>query len=309
MSVSDIIDDYIKPWFPWIIFTYQFIALVNIFGNLLTIIAYIKTDTLRTPTNFLICNQTVLDLLLSIDAQPFIWLSYTAWGVKKALNNKWLCLLSMFSSRITLVASIIALMLLSVERSVAIFFPFRYYTLVNDANVRKAIITSWLLSLIVNCPPLFGWNTWRLGTLCFVQYIYPTAYNVSVYTLFCISCFIITALMNIGIAVVALKKSRSVNPGTITNPEANQTVDTGSFKITKMLLKVVGVFYLCWMPYLILTIYYIYAATATMPTWFQVTHEFSKCMLGLNSVFNPLIYAYGNPQFKMAFKRLFRMNQ
>ncbi|ELT91559.1 hypothetical protein CAPTEDRAFT_112416 [Capitella teleta] len=298
-----------KPWFPAIIFTTEVIASVNIFGNLLTVIAFVKTDTLQTPTNLLICNQGFLDCLLSIDAQPFVWLSYTAWGVKQALNNKWLCLFSMFSSRITIVASIMALMLLSVERSVAIFCPFRYYTLVNDANVRKAIITSWLLSLIVNVPPLFGWNTWRPGTLCFVQYIYPTAYNVSVYTLFCFSCLILTALMNIGIAVVAFKKSRSVNPGTIANPEANITVNSGSFKITKMLLKVVGVFYLCWMPYLILTIYYIYSATATMPTWFQVTHKFSKCMLGLNSVFNPLIYAYGNPQFKMAFERLLRMNQ
>ncbi|ELT88953.1 hypothetical protein CAPTEDRAFT_211733 [Capitella teleta] len=136
------------------------------------------------------------------------------------------------------------------------------------------------------------------------MYVVPNAYNMFIYTNFSVFCLISAAIMNICIAVVAIKKKNS------TINDCNAATDTsnqGNFKVTKMLLKVVGLFYLCWMPYLLMTVYYTIISIEQreeLPDWFIAIHDFSKVMIAVNSVVNPVIYAHSNQQYRQAFKRI-----
>ncbi|ELT99181.1 hypothetical protein CAPTEDRAFT_121728 [Capitella teleta] len=267
-----------------------------------------QTPQLQTPTNLLICNQSVCDILFSILGQPFLWFSYTQPGIYYVLTDKWLCLLGLFTTRLTSMASLVAIVLLSLERSVAIFCPFRYYVLVSDHVVRRVIAASWLVSVVLNGMPLLGWQTWQPGLRCFSMYVVPNAYNMFIYTNFSVICLISAAIMNICIAVVATrKKNCAVNDF---NAAAN-TGNQGNFKITKMLLKVVGLFYLCWMPFLVLTIFYTITPIGQrehLPDWFIAIHDLSKVLVAVNSVLNPVIYAHSNQQYRQAFKRILHIN-
>lgn len=95
------------------------------------------------------------------------------------------------------------------------------------------------------------------------------------------------------------------------NNLADQNKDTESaktIKITKMLLTVVGSFYLCWLPFIVITLILVNPPpawrTTIPPIYVNVLQEISKGLLFLSSALNPMIYAWKSTNYKIAFKRI-----
>ncbi|ELU17653.1 hypothetical protein CAPTEDRAFT_199761 [Capitella teleta] len=294
--------EYTKPWYPHVLLICEFIAVLNLLSNLMPIVAYLKIEQLHTPTNMLIFNQSVMDAWLSLAVQPILLVSFSRWGIMHAMQNKYLCLLAHCIARVAIVGSLLGINLLSIERAVAIFYPYQYYTLVTDTSVRRGIIAHWTVSVVLSILPLFGWNTWSPGGICLAAKFFPRVYNVFIFKVVNFTSLICTAILNISVAVVAKKKNRV--------DEEMSAERSGQFKIMKMLLKVVGVFYLFRMPQLLTTMFYNFTPIEErdgLPLWFQVIFDFAKSLVGLNSVFNALIYAQGSQKFRDAFKRLLKI--
>uniref|UniRef100_X1ZZA9 G-protein coupled receptors family 1 profile domain-containing protein n=1 Tax=Capitella teleta TaxID=283909 RepID=X1ZZA9_CAPTE len=301
-AATNIEVDYTKPWYPWLIVVFEVLCVLNAVGNVLVIIAFVKSEQLQTPTNLLICNHCLMDASMSLAGQPFIWLTFTQRGIIGTMNIKYLCLGGMGIARISSLGSILGILLLTVERSIAIFCPYRYYTVVTHASIKRVIVCFWSFCILISCLPMLGWNNWQPGLRCNALNFSSKIYNMYMFTAFCFICLVVAAILNICMAMVAVKKNRV---------QDSNSEESGHIKVMKMLLKVVGVFYLCRMPHLVITT--VYSITPVeereeLPDWFMAVFDFAKVFIGLNAVFNPLIYVRSSEQFMDAFKRLWKID-
>jgi arginine exporter protein ArgO len=86
--------------------------------------------------------------------------------------------------------------------------------------------------------------------------------------------------------------------------EASEQQHSNHNKVAKMLLMVVGLFFLTWMPHLATNT--LYSLTQDPSDQFVILHDYCQMLLGVNSFLNPLIYANQNKLFRAAFARLLR---
>ena len=67
------------------------------------------------------------------------------------------------------ISSIFHLVLLSGERFVAIMHPYDFKKIMSTRNINIALVTSWLLPIVISSLPLFGWSSFvieGIGTAC-----------------------------------------------------------------------------------------------------------------------------------------------
>ena len=210
-------------------------------------------------------------------------------------------------------------MAVSSERLISIAFSYQYFTWVTDASVKKLIIVLWTVILAIASLPLLGWNMWQPGGKCMTMQVYHFQYFLYFFALPILISLSLTALCNITICLIAIQKRRvapqqiivsnNVTNGDNSNGTTNHSSTASKqFKITKMMLMVVGVFYISWLPYLMLTILYFTPPQSWMkhgvPEWVLAVHEVSKGLLLFNAAINPVIYAWKNSKFRNAFSKL-----
>ena len=316
----------IFDWYIAIILLAYLVIVVAVPGNILTLISYYKFESLKTSTNFLIANQSLTDALLGFAAQSFIWANYTQWGLNISSTYKYACLITLACINASLIASILNIFSLTIERLCAVLFPLRYYQWMTEAVTKKMVIAIWAYVALFTLPPLLGWNTWIPGRKCMSILALDTYYFIFLFILPSACALALCVIGNTIIAVVAFKKSKvepaNIQPvGVLSVSSQIQPSDvdatTGppdnavkSYKITKMLLTVVGIFCLCLLPWIIITLILFKPPEGWKvrgpPEYILILHELSKVMLLVNTAANPFIYAWRNAQYRKAFQRLLR---
>ena len=118
-------------------------------GNVLVVIAFIKKPSLRTPTNTFILNQSVADLLSALTAVIFVVMNYTYAGLSYILQSKAACLTSLWLVMFSLSASLINIFALSLERFVAVFFPYKYIDVVTPKAAWIVNCVVWIVVLVM----------------------------------------------------------------------------------------------------------------------------------------------------------------
>ena len=302
----------IRYWYPGIIVWIYIPFVVGIPGNTLVLLAYAKNYSLRTPTNLLIVNQSVADLVVYAIGLCFVWFNYTLWGLNVASTHKYVCLYMLCSINVGLLSSVVNLLALTVERFLAVAFPYQYLRWVTDASVKRVILVLWTMMMVIANLPILGWNTWTPGKQCTSVYMTPNLYFVNLFLLQALLVLVIMAILNIIICGIAFIVRRKVapHPSTLTKKEGEQA-PRGDYKITRMFLMVVGVFYLSWFPFTVMTIMFLttpeYFKTHGISEWTLVVHEMSKGLLVYNAAVNPYIYYKTNAGFRDAFRKLLKL--
>ena len=299
----------IRYWYPAIIVWMYIPIVAGIPGNILVLRAYVKFPSLRNPTNLLIANQSVADLISCVSGQVFVWFNYTVWGLGFASRYKYACLLCMCCITLGLWLSIVNLLALSTERLLAIAFPYQYLRWVSDASVKRVIIVLWVVLVTIISLPIFGWNSWTVGSMCMTMNVFPYIYFVYLFLLPALLVLILMAIFNIVICGIAFIVKNKVAPmPSVGAKKEGEQATSGDSKITRMFLMVVGVFYLSWFPYTVITTMYFAPPESWkkhgIPEWTLAAHEISKGLLVLNAAANPLIYFKTNAGFRDAFRKL-----
>lgn len=131
------------------------ICCITLLGNLLVIVAVLTTRSLHTVTNSFIVSLGVADMLVSILVMPMSIYAviYHEWRFGSILCDLWIS-----SDVLLCTASILNLCCISLDRYFAITRPLTYSRQRSPKLARTMIALVWLVSLLISCPPVFGWK-------------------------------------------------------------------------------------------------------------------------------------------------------
>ncbi|KAI0234169.1 Octopamine receptor 1 [Lamellibrachia satsuma] len=137
-------------------------TLVVIVGNSLVVIAVFTSRKLRTTTNNFIVSLACADLLVGVMVLPLSGANevLSFWPFGKPLCSVWLAV-----DVWTCTASILHLCAISLDRYLAISYPFKYPSLMSPRRSRILVATVWVASFIICFPPLIGWKDGDSGAV------------------------------------------------------------------------------------------------------------------------------------------------
>ncbi|XP_076330747.1 G protein-coupled receptor 161-like [Tachypleus tridentatus] len=137
---------------------FQFIAMLivmvsSLFSNGLMFLIFYKKPLLSKSSNRFVLNLCVTHLLQSILVLPATLTSliYKYW----VFGGTW-CQISGTVSLCLSVETVFSLLLIAVDRNCAVNSPLQYKTTTTKRRAFRLITSSWLFSVLVSLPPVFG---------------------------------------------------------------------------------------------------------------------------------------------------------
>ena len=148
------------------------IAILSIFGNLLTITAVITTRSLRARHAFLATTSLACsDLFFSLLCCPVNFI--TTLMDRNSLDPV-LCRINGFLGVLFCLTSILTLTILSLDRYVCILKPLQYELLITSRKIKIVLFIQWIFSGVIAAIPLSGWGNYVFYPqkgFCFINYM------------------------------------------------------------------------------------------------------------------------------------------
>ncbi|KAF6725983.1 Trace amine-associated receptor 7e [Oryzias melastigma] len=269
-----------------------FVSLLTVSLNLLVIISISHFRQLHTPTNALLLSLAVSDLVVGLTVMPIEGLRYleTCW-----LLGRLMCALAPFLSYCLISGSLGHMVLISVDRYLAICQPLLYPSRVTLSRVVFLICLCWGCSALYNGCILMGHlRRPHLFRSCHGECVVVISrISGSVDLLFSLvgPCSVMLVLYARVFVAAVSQVSRSPAP----------IVKGSEWKAARTLGIVIAVFLMCFCPY-----YYpsfVGEDTTTNLSYFAVL----SWIMQLNSCINPLIYALFYPWFRKAVRLIFTL--
>ncbi|XP_074551433.1 trace amine-associated receptor 13c-like [Halichoeres trimaculatus] len=266
------------------------IALLTVALNLLVIIAISHFRQLHTPTNILLLSLAVSDFLVGIFIMPNeILRKSSCW-----FFGEYVCLMCYYLTFTITSASIGDMVLISVDRYVAICDPLRYSSRITERRVKVCVCLCWLCSVLYTGIYLKN-NFSHLGTYnsCYGKCVIKLNFIQGTVDLVVTFIAPITAIVFLytqvfAVAVIQARAMRS-------KVTAGVTAKKSELKAATTLGVLVVVFLLCFCPFYGLLL----SGKGLLRTPFL---SFVIFLLYFNSCLNPLIYTLFYPWFRKALR-------
>ncbi|XP_044044572.1 trace amine-associated receptor 13c-like [Siniperca chuatsi] len=279
-----------------------FISLLTVTLNLLVIIAISHFRQLHTPTNTLLLSLAVCDLVVGLLVMPIEGLRYieTCW-----LLGSLMCALTPYISYCLLSASLGNMVLISIDRYLAICDPLLYSSKITQNRVKIIICLLWACSLVYNGCVLMGHLMWQNRfSSCHGECVVIISRIPSTLDLFFsfVGPCAVMVILYMRVFVVVVSQVRVIRLQTAaTTVTAAPTAKKSERKAARTLGIVIAVFLMCYCPYYYPTL--LGEDTSTSLSYYAIL---SWIML-TNSCANPLIYALFYPWFRKAIKLIFTL--
>ncbi|XP_052378994.1 trace amine-associated receptor 13c-like [Oncorhynchus keta] len=281
---------------------FSLISAVTVFLNVLVIISISHFKQLHTPTNLLILSLAVSDLLVGLIVIPvmIVAIMESCWGF-----GEYFCAFHFYMTFLCTSLSLGNLVLISIDRYVAVCDPLLYHSKITTTRMMCCISITWccciiydagIIKKVVNMQVLR-----RCLTECFiVEGITWVNIIDFVFTMVVPCSIIITLYMKI--FVVARLQARKVYSKEAARVSGVKTVQASKSerKAAKTLAIVVVNYLICWIPSLF--IFYFFSILFD-----NVLSLFITFLPLVNSLINPIIYAFFYPWFKVTAKRILNL--
>ena len=289
---------------------YSVMFLFSLSGNAMILHIVLSRPYMRSVTNSLIANMAIADLLMTLSAMPYS-------AVYSYVQSRWFggimgmitCKLLHFSVTLSIAASILTLIVIALDRFVAVAYPFKRLRSVRKISATSCII--WIVSVILTSPYLYCFKTvlQKDGNYyCFIMWE-PLADTLTAsriyFSFFFISLYVVPLFVTaIFYSIISFKLWFRQIPG---NPTAAnlRNAELGKRRMIRMLITVVIVFALCWLPAHLMHYFNFFdeKRSREIPalvylTAFGVSHA--------NSAINPYIYIALSKNFRRAFLDVIR---
>uniref|UniRef100_A0AAZ3PJR3 G-protein coupled receptors family 1 profile domain-containing protein n=1 Tax=Oncorhynchus tshawytscha TaxID=74940 RepID=A0AAZ3PJR3_ONCTS len=280
---------------------YIFFSLISAFTaflNVLVIISISHFKQLQTPTNLLILSLAVSDLLVGLIVIPVVTVAIMepCWGF-----GEFFCVFQFYISCLCTSLSLGNLVLISIDRYVAVCDPLLYHSKITITRMMCCISITWCCCIMYRAAIIKNVVNVQVPSRCLKEcFIVEGLIWVNiidlVFTMVVPCSIIITLYMKI--FVVARSQARKVfskeaSVSGVKTVQANKS----ERKAAKTLSIVVFNYLICWIPSLFILFF---------------VHIFIDNLLSLfisflplvNSLINPIIYAFFYPWFKVTAKHI-----
>ena len=280
------------------------ITVVGFIGNLLVMIVVISNKQMRNTTNLLIINLAVADLLFIIICVPFTGAMYAlpVWPFGNVF-----CKIYQYMIHVTAYASAYTLVLMSLDRYLAVVHPICSMTIRTERNTYIAIGLSWILIMSLNVPLILDFKQVNYvfheeeRSVCLNEKVRHDPRQAKIFY----SCFFAFSYV-IPLSAVCILYSSMLHRLLYGNtPGGKQSKESlhSKKRVTHMVVMVVLAFALCWLPInIILMIQYF--GSYPESTAFVGLQIASNCLAYLNSCLNPFLYAFLSENFRKSFQKL-----
>ena len=280
------------------------IVICGFIGNLLVIIVVVCNKQMRNTTNLLIINLAVADLFFIIICVPFTGMSYAMhwWPLGSVF-----CKIYQYAINVTAYASVYTLVLMSLDRYLAVVHPISSMTKRTERNAYIIIVISWAVICSVNIPVVFEYDVVgyqhngenRSACIPLNIYHYEALGQIFYGCFFAFAYVLPLTLVCILYGLMLKRLLYGVVPG------GNQSAESMRSKrrVTRMVVIVVLIFALCWLPLQIIFMVQ-YFGTYPDTVAFLAIQIASNCLMYTNSCVNPFLYAFLSDNFRKSFMKL-----
>ena len=280
---------------------FSLIALLGLVGNSLVIIVVVSNKQMRNTTNLLIINLAFADLFFIIICVPFTAIAYVmpVWPLGSIL-----CKVYQYVINVTAYASVYTLVLMSLDRYLAVVHPIQSMTLRTVKNCTLVILISWVIICAVNIPVYLEHDTitypygdYENRTKCvFVKAFDDVYYGRLFYGFFFAFAFILPLTLVIILYGAMIKRLlRGVG--------GSGEVSRGKKRVTKMVISVIVAFTICWIPFHVIQMCNFFGS-GNFQTFFFGLQIGATCFAYMNSCINPILYAFLSDNFRKSFRKL-----
>ncbi|XP_045897962.1 trace amine-associated receptor 13c-like [Micropterus dolomieu] len=272
-------------------------SMLTVALNLLVIISVFHFRQLHTPTNILLLSLAVSDFLVGLLLMPGEILQQTScWFLGDLV-----CSLYIYVGYIIPAASIGDMVLISVDRYVAICHPLHYTTRITVRRVKLCVCLCWFCSVFYSSFFLqYGVTQPDRYNSCYGECVVIAHYIAEAVDLVLSLFFPVTVIvvLYMRVFVVAVSQARAMRShitAVTLQRTVTLTVKKSELKAARTLGVLVVVFLICLFPY-----YGVSLAGGNSLNTTSITFVIN--LFYLNSCLNPVIYAMFYPWFRKAVK-------
>ena len=299
---------------------YFAIAIISVFGNILVMLAVFKNRRLRTTSNYLLVALAVPDFFQGAISLPL----RLAEVLDPDCNHKSFCRAAIPVSTLFGGTSNLHILLIAMERFIAICWPFFYYNWITTHSALVGVGATWLSMTIFSLLPALGLGGKQpehsvkfcrfpaFLTREYITCLYVFVHVIPIITVIFLNVFILRASLDhvrrIGAQVVASSFNSRMDSNFEFYPEQSEQVRnrkreaTRQRKATKIVAAVIGSFLLLVVP--IITIDVVEMLTGVVvPIWIV---KVTVLMIYANHCVNVFVYAGFNSDYRNTFKSIFK---
>lgn len=263
-------------------------GLAAVSGNAVVLWLFYKHESLRTTSNRFIASLSAADFLVGLVISP-VWIAVRFWiqppethDLTTVLDVLWIH---------TTATTTFNLCCVSVDRFIAIRFPFRYEAILTTKRCYFLIIFAWLASLFLPLPLIFI-DVERLWlSLSVLTFLVPTT---------------VVAFCYFWIFKAARKQMRRIKNET-SNKQKKACRAKQNYKALKTVGFVLGVFIASWIPCLAVSILHQFEAKdlCLNHKFYVAVWPWIETVAFTSSSINPWIYCFRNGEFREVWHRRF----
>ncbi|XP_078663213.1 neuromedin-U receptor 2-like [Branchiostoma floridae x Branchiostoma belcheri] len=311
---------------------YGAVFLVGVLGNLLVAVVLLKVPHMRNPTNYLLLNLSVADLLFLLVCMPVSLIE--TWVVFPWLLGEFMCQIATdhsfhynctvkflfaftgyfnpYMEFVTFHASTLTIMVISVERYYVICKPLHCKETLTGRFIASVLAVLWPAAFITSLPVLFITRFRQIDSVgpdplytCETD----STFWAKVYLLSSAAVFYFLPIVLLSGCCLVI--SRQLNTPDV-QPSVGQRAAMDNRirsrkQVTYMLLAVAVLFFICLLPYRSTLLGLMYAPHEMMQLMghkgLLILIIICRIMVYINSTVNPILYNITSTKFRRAFKQ------
>ncbi len=290
---------------------YSLLIAMSIFGNTLVIYVVVKNKRMHTVANYLICNMSIADLLITF--LPMVWeivklMHYSdgTWPM-----GSFMCSFVFMCIYLSVACSILSLTTITFDRFFAIMFPMK--SIMTKRLLPFLLIAIWLASTAFASPMIYAQKLKNMEGKLYCSEMWdkpfdanesPKHYTIILFVSLYAIPLLIMAVLYTAIGTKLWKRNIPGNR----SAESDQYALKQKKKVIKMLITIVLLFAICWFPIFLAQFLFFFSphylkCPGAFPQWFQF---FALFLQYLSSAVNPYVYFTYSQSFRRGAAQAFR---
>lgn len=281
--------------------------LAAVLGNGLGLYIILRKTGAKSVANMLIGNMALADLITTVFAMTYsVAFFYTQERWFGGVFGEITCKLSQFPLAVSIAASILTILVISVGRYLAVFYPLKGKFL-RKSKLMTAVI--WSVSVVIACPTLYPFqvvqDTPEGPFYCTVEWPGGREETNRIQQIYNLLLFILLYCVPLAVSAVIYfaigwRLWKRQVPGYSLDANKKAAAKTKR-KVIKMLIVIIVIFAICWAPMHVMHYYMSEPEWETIPIWVKVL---CLWIAHANSAINPYVYIVLNDSFRKEFKEI-----